>query len=146
MRKEEKDAQVLEDLGQIRLEIGECVGSSQPHVQLRLNRALDAVERIARTLEHGVGPGEAPPVQRPGVLPDGLNRDDQTRQDRFATTEQVRGQRRPGDTTPKHRVADRDVKVAGEGSPDAQAATAKAEATKSVAGEEDRPKAQAGKK
>lgn len=138
MRKEEKDSLVQEDLNQIRAEIGESLGGCQPHVQLKLNRALDAVGRIARTLEFGVAPGEAPPVQKPGVLPDGLNRDDQTRQDRFASTDQVRGQRRAGDT---------DTKTSrGEASPDARAATAKAEATKSVAGAEDRPKEQAGKR
>lgn len=125
MRREEIVSGVKEDTTQARLEIGECMGSVQPHVQQKLLRALDCLERIDRRVEHGVNPGEAPPRVAPGVPPDMLaqNRDDATRQNRNATTAEVRAARRPGDT---------DVKSRGEASPEAQREAAKAEATKSV--------------
>lgn len=72
MRKEERDALIREETTQIRIALGETMGRLAPDVQLKHQQCLDALERIDRLVEHGVGPGEAPPKVLAGVPGEGL--------------------------------------------------------------------------
>jgi hypothetical protein len=72
MRREAVTEQVTEETTQIRLTVGEKLGQMPPDVQLKMNQVLDACDRIDRAVQHGMMPGEPPPVEKPGVVSDGL--------------------------------------------------------------------------